>query len=77
MFIKTKYKRLNGEKTMTINLLIKLYDNWIEKNNIKEFCSADELLFSDQIKYPYQSYWLKRFINVWNKCEDKTQNRSK
>lgn len=62
---------------MTINLLIKLYDNWIEKNNITEFCSADELLFSDQIKYPYQSYWLKRFINIWNKCEDKTQNRSK
>ena len=56
---------------MTINLLIKLYDNWIE------FCSADELLFSDEIKHPYQSYWLKRFINVWNKCEDKTQNRSK
>ena len=62
---------------MTINLLIKLYDNWIEKNNIKEFCSADELLFSDEIKHQYQSYWLKRFINIWNKCEDKTQNRSK
>ena len=64
-------------KKMTINLLIKLYDNWIEKNNITEFCSADELLFSDEIKHPYQSYWLKRFINVWNKCENKTQNRRK
>jgi len=55
---------------MTINLLNKIYDNWIEKNNINEFCSADELMYSDEIKTYEQREWLKRFIHVWNKCED-------
>jgi len=55
---------------MTINLLTKIYESWIDKNNIDEFLSADELLISGEIQNDEQRDWLKRFINIWNKCED-------
>lgn len=55
---------------MTINLLHKLYKSWCKKEKFKQILSADEMLLSSQVKYPYQSYWLKNFIRIWNKCED-------
>jgi len=60
---------------MTINLLNKVYDSWIENNNINEFCSAEELMYSDEIKTDEQKEWLKRFIHIWNKCEDLSYER--
>ena len=56
---------------MTIDLLNKIYESWINKNEIKEFCSADELLWSDEIKTDEQRDWLRRFIHIWNKVEEK------
>ena len=56
---------------MTIDLLNKIYESWINKNEINEYCSADELLWSDEIKTDEQRDWLKRFIDIWNKVEEK------
>ena len=56
---------------MTIDLLNKIYWEWINKNEINEFCSADELLWSDEIKTDEQREWLRRFIDIWNKVEEK------
>jgi|TARA_R100001163_G_C4991416_1_gene143863 hypothetical protein len=55
---------------MTINLLNKLYIAWCKKEKFDEFLSADEMLLSGQVKYPYQSYWLINFIRIWNRVED-------
>ena len=43
---------------MTINLLSKIYESWINKNKINLFCSADELMISDEIKTDEQRSWL-------------------
>jgi hypothetical protein len=32
--------------------------------------SADEMLLSGQVKFVYQSYWLRRFFEIWNRVED-------
>ena len=55
---------------MTINLLTKIYTKWCKNQKFDEFLSADEMLFSNQIKNPYQSYWLRRFFEIWNRCEN-------
>ncbi len=59
---------------MTINLLNKLYIAWCKKEKFDEFLSADEMLLSGQIKNSYQSYWLRRFFELWNKLEDRGNN---
>ena len=56
---------------MTINLLTKIYIEWCKKQKFDEFLSADEMLLSGQIKNSYQSYWLRRFFELWNKLEDR------
>ena len=35
-----------------------------------EILSADEMLWSEEVQMPYQSYWLRRFIEIWNRVED-------
>ena len=55
---------------MTINLLNKLYTAWCEREQFDEILSADEMLLSGQVQMPYQCYWLRRFIEIWNRVED-------
>ena len=55
---------------MTINLLNKMYIAWCKKEKFDEILSADEMLLSGQVQMPYQSYWLRRFIEIWNRVED-------
>ena len=55
---------------MTINLLNKMYIAWCKKEKFDEILSADEMLLSGQVKSVYQSYWLRRFIEIWNRVED-------
>ena len=55
---------------MTINLLNKIYIAWCKKEKFDEFLSADEMLLSGQVKFVYQSYWLRRFFEIWNRVED-------
>lgn len=56
---------------MTINLLNKIYIAWCDREKFDEILSADEMILSGQVKRPYQSYWLRRFIEIWNKVEEK------
>ena len=55
---------------MTINLLNKMYIAWCKKEKFDEILSADEMLLSGQVQMPYQSYWLRRFTEIWNRVED-------
>ena len=56
--------------TDPINLLNKMYIAWCKKEKFDEILSADEMLLSGQVQMPYQSYWLRRFIEIWNRVED-------
>ena len=60
---------------MTINLLNKIYIAWCKKEKFDEFLSADEMLLSGQVKYPYQSYWLITIIRNQNKEKDNERAR--
>jgi hypothetical protein len=55
---------------MTINLLNKIYIAWCKREQFDEILSADEMLWSEEVQMPYQSYWLRRFIEIWNRVED-------
>ena len=55
---------------MTINLLNKLYIAWCKREQFDEILSADEMLWSEEVQMPYQSYWLINFIRIWNRVED-------
>ena len=57
---------------MTIDLLAKIYNQWGKKNNIYPLHSADEELFGNPNLTPKQQLWLDRFIDVWNKLEDRS-----
>ena len=57
---------------MTINLLTKIYIAWCKREKFNEVLSADEMLWSEEVQMPYQSYWLKRFIEIWNRVEERS-----
>jgi len=53
---------------MTINILTKIYNDWLDNQKIDDKGSATALLFG----YPlndYQQRWIKKFIQIWNKIE--------
>ena len=53
---------------MTINLLTKIYNDWLDNQKIDDKGSAMALL----VGYPlndYQQRWIKKFIQIWNKIE--------
>jgi len=53
---------------MTINLLTKIYNDWLDNQKIDDKGSATALL----VGYPlndYQQRWIKKFIQIWNKIE--------
>ena len=60
---------------MTINLLNKIYIAWCKKEKFDEILSADEMLLSGQVKSVHQSYWLRRFFEIWNRVEDVESQR--
>ena len=57
---------------MTIDLLSKIYNQWGKKNNIYPLYSADEELIGNSKLTTKQQLWLERFIDVWNKLEDRS-----
>lgn len=62
---------------MTINLLTKIYTNWIEKNNLPYGC-AEELhfeLLDDYEGNKPKIKWLNRFIYLWEKVEHKPNGK--
>ena len=67
------YQYSEKEHKMTINLLTELYKKWTDKNNLP-YIDADDLhydLCDDYNKNKNQIQWLKRFIRIHEKIENK------
>ena len=60
---------------MTINLLVKIYNNWGDKNNLQPLRSADEELFRNDLTVD-QYKWLIKFIEIWDMKMEKIRANS-
>lgn len=59
---------------MTIDLLVKIYNQWGNQNKIHPLHSADEELWNPNLNGT-QKDWLKRFIKVWHRMQDVEDQR--
>jgi hypothetical protein len=53
--------------------LVKIYNKWgdrPENSNLQPLGSADEMLMNETTTMD-QCYWLERFIDVWNKAQER------
>jgi hypothetical protein len=60
-----------------IDTLVKIYNKWgdrPENNNLQPLGSADEMLMSE-IATIDQCYWLERFIDVWNRTQERERKQ--
>ena len=56
-----------------IDTLVKIYNKWgdrPENNNLQPLGSADEMLMNETATID-QCYWLERFIDVWNRTQER------
>ena len=53
------------ENKSQINQLTDLYNEWGEKNNIKDLTSADEVILREGLS-DNQRKWLEEFIESWD-----------
>ena len=69
----TSRKRRNEmskkEDKCQINQLTDLYNEWGEKNNIKDINSADEVILREELS-DNQRKWLEEFIESWDMAMD-------
>jgi hypothetical protein len=56
---------------VSIDRLVKIYNNFGDRENLSPLCSADEMLFDDNLTIK-QRTWIERFIVLW----DYTQERN-
>tara|TARA_B110000858_G_scaffold75755_1_gene87889 strand:- start:359 stop:532 length:174 start_codon:yes stop_codon:yes gene_type:complete len=56
---------------MTIDLLVKIYNKWGVDNDIESIGSADEELMWNSNLNDKQTKWLKKFIEIWDKLQNK------
>ena len=50
---------------VSIDRLVKIYNNFSVRENLSPLCSADEMLFDDNLTIK-QRTWIERFIVVWD-----------
>jgi len=50
---------------VSIETLVKIYKNFGDRENLSPLCSADEMLFDDDLTIE-QRNWIERFIIVWD-----------
>ena len=50
---------------VSIDRLVKIYNNFGDRENLSPLCSADEMLFDDNLTIK-QTTWIERFIVVWD-----------
>ena len=50
---------------VSIDRLVKIYNNFGDRENLSPLCSADEMLFDDNLTNK-QRNWIERFIVVWD-----------
>ena len=56
-----------------IDKLVKIYNNWgdrTENNNLQPLGSADEMLMHETATMD-QCHWLERFLDVWNRVQER------
>ena len=56
---------------MTIDLLVKIYNKWGVDNDIESIGSADEELMLNSNLNDKQIQWLDKFIEIWDKLQNK------
>lgn len=49
----------------SIETLVKIYNNFGDREKLSPLCSADEMLFDDNLTNKQRS-WIERFIVVWD-----------
>ena len=65
------------ERKEMIDTLVKIYNNWgdrPENNNLQPLGSADETLMHESATMS-QCEWLERFIDVWNKTQERERKQ--
>ena len=50
---------------VSIDKLVEIYNNFGDRENLSPLCSADEMLFDDNLTIK-QRTWIERFIVVWD-----------
>ena len=50
---------------VSIERLVKIYNNFGDREKLSPLCSADEMLFDDNLTNKQRS-WIERFIVVWD-----------
>ena len=50
---------------VSIERLVQIYNNFGDRENLSPLCSADEMLFDDNLTIK-QRTWIERFIVVWD-----------
>ena len=54
-----------------IDRLVKIYNDWGDKNNLQPLESADcELMWNTKLNSK-QIKWLEKFIRVWDKAQER------
>ena len=55
---------------VSIETLVKIYNNFGDRENLSPLCSADEMLFDDNLTIK-QKNWIERFIVVWDYAQER------
>ena len=55
---------------VSIDRLVKIYNNFGDRENLSPLCSADEMLFDDNLTNK-QRNWIERFIVVWDYAQER------
>tara|TARA_Y100000385_G_C12903768_1_gene555399 strand:+ start:545 stop:754 length:210 start_codon:yes stop_codon:yes gene_type:complete len=55
---------------VSIERLVKIYNDFGDRENLSPLCSADEMLFDDNLTIK-QRTWIERFISVWDYTQEK------
>ena len=56
---------------LSLKTLVKIYNNFGEREELSPLVSADEELAWNMTLTPKQENWLKRFISVWDYTQEK------
>ena len=56
---------------VSIDRLVKIYNNFGDRENLSPLGSADEELAWNMTLTPKQENWLERFISVWDYTQEK------
>ena len=62
---------------VNIDTLVKIYNNFGDREKLSPLGSADEELMWNQRLTPKQENWIERFIIVWDYTQERNYEKSK